>query len=48
MERYNFAANEAKWQKIWDDEKTFATKKDHTMPKFYGLIEVPYPAQVCM
>ena len=44
MERYNFAANEAKWQKIWDDEKTFATKKDHTMPKFYGLIEFPYPS----
>ena len=44
MEKYNFAANEAKWQKIWDDEKTFATKKDHTMPKFYGLIEFPYPS----
>ncbi|MBP1551271.1 MAG: leucine--tRNA ligase [Oscillospiraceae bacterium] len=35
---------EKKWQKIWDDEKTFAAKNDYTMPKFYGLVEFPYPS----
>ncbi len=42
--KYDFKATEAKWQKIWDDEKTFKTKDDKTMPKFYGLIEFPYPS----
>ena len=44
MKEYNFSAIEAKWQKIWDDEKTFAAKDDYTMPKFYGLVEFPYPS----
>ena len=42
--KYDFKATEAKWQKIWDEEKTFKTKNDKTMPKFYGLIEFPYPS----
>ena len=42
--KYDFKATEAKWQKIWDEEKTFKTKDDKTMPKFYGLIEFPYPS----
>ncbi|MBR4036665.1 MAG: leucine--tRNA ligase [Oscillospiraceae bacterium] len=42
--KYDFKRTEAKWQKIWDDEKTFKTKDDKTMPKFYGLIEFPYPS----
>ncbi len=44
MKEYNFSAIEKKWQKIWDDEKTFAAKNDYTMPKFYGLVEFPYPS----
>ena len=44
MRDYNFSAIEKKWQKIWDDEKTFAAKNDYTMPKFYGLVEFPYPS----
>ena len=44
MKDYNFSAIEKKWQGIWDDEKTFATKTDYTMPKFYGLVEFPYPS----
>ncbi len=44
MKDYNFSAIEKKWQKIWDDEKTFAAKNDYTMPKFYGLVEFPYPS----
>jgi len=42
--KYDFKATEAKWQKIWDEQKTFKTKDDKTMPKFYGLIEFPYPS----
>ncbi len=44
MKDYNFSAIEKKWQGIWDNEKTFATKTDYTMPKFYGLVEFPYPS----
>ncbi|MBR5805282.1 MAG: leucine--tRNA ligase [Oscillospiraceae bacterium] len=42
--KYDFKATEAKWQKIWDEQKTFKTKDDKTTPKFYGLIEFPYPS----
>ena len=35
---------EPKWQKYWDDNQAFAASKDHTKPKFYGLIEFPYPS----
>ena len=44
MERYDFKSIESKWQKTWDEEKTYKTKDDYTMPKFYGLIEFPYPS----
>ena len=42
--KYDFKAVEAKWQKIWEDEKTFSVKIDHSKPKFYGLVEFPYPS----
>ncbi len=41
---YNFKETEKKWQKIWDDEKTFAAKNDSSLPKFYALVEFPYPS----
>ena len=41
---YNYSEIEKKWQKIWDDEQTFAAKNDYTLPKFYGLVEFPYPS----
>lgn len=41
---YDFAAIEKKWQKIWDDNGTFAAKEDYSLPKFYGLVEFPYPS----
>ena len=44
MAVYDYRNIEKKWQKIWDDKKTFAAKDDHTMPKFYGLVEFPYPS----
>ena len=42
--KYDFKAVEAKWQKTWEDEKTFSVKVDHSKPKFYGLVEFPYPS----
>lgn len=41
---YNHRAVEEKWQKIWDDEKAFATTDDYSKPKFYALVEFPYPS----
>lgn len=42
---YDFTAIEKKWQKKWRDEKVFsAITGDTTRPKFYGLIEFPYPS----
>ena len=44
QERYNFAEIEKKWQDIWDKEQPFAAKNDYSLPKFYGLVEFPYPS----
>ena len=44
QERYNFTEIEKKWQDIWDKEQPFAAKDDYTLPKFYGLVEFPYPS----
>ena len=42
--KYDYTAVEQKWQKIWDENKTFAAKEDYTLPKFYALVEFPYPS----
>ena len=42
--KYNYTDIEKKWQKIWDDNQTFAAKDDYTLPKFFGLVEFPYPS----
>jgi leucyl-tRNA synthetase len=42
--RYDFTAIEEKWQKIWDEKHTFAAKNDYSLPKFYPLVEFPYPS----
>ncbi len=44
MTRYEPAEIEAKWQKIWNDEHSFAATDDYTKPKFYALVEFPYPS----
>ncbi len=41
---YNFKEVEKKWQKKWEAEGTFNAKDNYTMPKWYGLIEFPYPS----
>ncbi len=41
---YEFKNIESKWQKHWDDTKPFAAKNDYTLPKYYTLVEFPYPS----
>ncbi len=41
---YDFTAIENKWQKYWDEHKTFHAENDYTKPKFYALVEFPYPS----
>ncbi len=43
-ELYNHREVESKWQKVWDDEKAFKTSDDFTKPKYYALVEFPYPS----
>ncbi|MCI7623779.1 MAG: leucine--tRNA ligase [Clostridiales bacterium] len=42
--KYDFAAIEAKWQKKWEETKPYAAVTGDPRPKFYGLIEFPYPS----
>ena len=44
MEKYNFKSIEAKWQKTWEEKQAFAATNDYTKPKFYALVEFPYPS----
>ena len=43
-EVYNHREVETKWQDIWDKEKAFATSTDYSKPKYYALVEFPYPS----
>lgn len=42
--KYDYTAIERKWQKIWDDKKAFHVEIDKSKPKYYALIEFPYPS----
>ena len=42
--KYDFKRIEEKWQKRWEDEKAFVASEDRSKPKFYGLVEFPYPS----
>ncbi len=41
---YNHKVIEQNWQKIWDEERAFAATDDYTKPKYYALVEFPYPS----
>ena len=43
-EVYNHKVVEKKWQKVWDDERAFAATNDYSKPKYYALVEFPYPS----
>ncbi len=42
--KYDFAAIEKKWQDIWEEKGCFHAPNDYSKPKFYGLVEFPYPS----
>ncbi len=42
--KYDFSAVEQKWQKKWEDEGVFHAQDNSDKPKFYGLVEFPYPS----
>lgn len=44
MSNYNFKDIEKKWQEVWEKEGAFKAGTDFSKPKFYGLIEFPYPS----
>ncbi len=44
MANYNPKEIEKKWQDIWDEEKAFETSTDYSKPKYYALVEFPYPS----
>lgn len=44
MSRYDYKAIEQKWQKYWEEHDTFKASDDYSKPKFYALVEFPYPS----
>ncbi|MDR3645801.1 MAG: leucine--tRNA ligase [Clostridia bacterium] len=42
--RYDFAAIEKKWQDEWEKKGVFHAKNDYSLPKYYALVEFPYPS----
>ncbi|MBI3441892.1 MAG: leucine--tRNA ligase [Proteobacteria bacterium] len=44
QDRYNVKENEARWQKIWEDKKSFNVTEDKSKKKFYALAMFPYPS----
>lgn len=44
MREYNPNEIEKKWQNIWEENQVYKAKDDKTMPKFYALVEFPYPS----
>lgn len=44
MADYDFNQIEKKWQDFWDENQTFVAREDMSKPKFYALVEFPYPS----
>ncbi len=42
--KYDYSKIESKWQKRWEAEKAFEAKTDYSLPKYYALVEFPYPS----
>jgi len=42
--KYDYTAIEKKWQKKWEEQNAFEAKNDYSLPKYYPLIEFPYPS----
>ncbi len=42
--KYDYTSIEKKWQKEWEEQKAFEAPNDYTKPKYYALVEFPYPS----
>ncbi|MBR4881342.1 MAG: class I tRNA ligase family protein, partial [Clostridia bacterium] len=42
--RYEFSKIDSKWQKEWADKKAFEATTDYSKPKYFALVEFPYPS----
>ena len=42
--KYNYSEIEKKWQRVWEEKGTFHAKNDYSLPKYYALVEFPYPS----
>ena len=42
--KHDFKNIEAKWQRAWDEQKAFEPSDDYSRPKYYALVEFPYPS----
>ncbi|MBQ9385139.1 MAG: leucine--tRNA ligase [Ruminiclostridium sp.] len=42
--KYDFREIEPKWQKFWDEHESFKAETGSSKPKFYALVEFPYPS----
>ena len=42
--QYDYSRIEKKWQARWEEAKAFSAKQDFTLPKYYALVEFPYPS----
>ena len=42
--QYDYSRIEKKWQQKWDEANAFAAKQDFTLPKYFALVEFPYPS----
>ena len=42
--KYDYSAIEKKWQQKWDENNTFKAENDYSKPKYYALVEFPYPS----
>lgn len=44
VEKYDYLSIEKKWQKYWEEHDTFKAETGSSKPKFYALVEFPYPS----
>ncbi len=42
--KYDYTSIEKKWQNIWDEKHAFEAKNDYSKPKYFALVEFPYPS----
>ena len=44
IKNYSPKEIEKKWQQVWQEEEAFAATDDYSKPKYYALVEFPYPS----